>query len=262
MILKFWHVTFSSCKIMITPISAQKHHNQRTMDIKTKIVLGWTAFAGSHLVMSHPPIRQSLIDKMGEKPFLATYSAVSFATLTPLCYYYYKFNKQRGLVVNSPSILKPLPTIGTVLNTLAIVTYGQSMVKPSPSSMQVTDKNDSKQVTGLTRITRHGLFLSAALFGTGQFLRTGTLVDLLFWGGFPLFWLIGCAHQDYRLKQTMPKEYFEKTSLIPFKAILEGRNDIQAALHEMSLNALIVSLVVGFGIRYHVFRRVLAMVRK
>ena len=56
--------------------------------------------------------------------------------------------------------------------------------------------------------------------------------DVIFFGGFALFSLVGCAHQDARKRATRGAElaaYFAETSLLPFGAILAGRNRLVLA---------------------------------
>jgi uncharacterized membrane protein len=60
---------------------------------------------------------------------------------------------------------------------------------------------------------------------------------------FPAMFVIGSTHQDERLQKTMPKEFYQQTSLWPFQAIYEGRNDLKKAWEEMNKKAIIVALV-------------------
>ena len=44
------------------------------------IAFWWGMFAGTHMVLSSPPVRARLIDRVGEKAFVGFYSLVAFAT--------------------------------------------------------------------------------------------------------------------------------------------------------------------------------------
>jgi len=80
----------------------------------------------------------------------------------------------------------------------------------------------------------------------------GALGDVLFFGGFPLFVWIGSRHQDARLARDRPgyRELMAETSLVPFAAILAGRQRLVAS--ELPLVPIAVGLVLAVVIRtYH-----------
>lgn len=67
-----------------------------------KIALGgWAAFGGTHLLMSHEPIREQLIEKCGGvSQFRMLYSGVAAATLFPMMFLFARTPlAQRGPVV-------------------------------------------------------------------------------------------------------------------------------------------------------------------
>lgn len=94
------------------------------------IVVGWLAFAGQHMYMSHPSNRRELVEKLGgngmnrplrsqeiylttfltlmstsffsSEKYLAVYSGLSFATLVPLSLYYGFRARNSGAVFNNP----------------------------------------------------------------------------------------------------------------------------------------------------------------
>jgi uncharacterized membrane protein len=99
------------------------------------------------------------------------------------------------------------------------------------------------EVKGIYRISRHALFLSFAFLGAGNLFLRGALSDILFWGSFPAFWTVGSMHQDSRLEKTLPKSFYEQTSLLPFQAVWEGRQDLKVALKEMDGRAVAIALI-------------------
>lgn len=208
--------------------------------------IGWASFAGTHLLLSHEPIRTSIIEKIGKDSFLGMYSMVSFATLLPTCYIYGRYGARKGRMFwKGDSLLSK--GLGNGLKLTGLYTFGQSIVTPSKTAMkdqskEGSDEKEDFEPKGFERITRHGLFLSFALLGLGNVITRGHAGDILFWGSFPAFWLVGSAHQDVRKRKELPEEYFEKTSLLPFQAILEGRNSLTEAQKEM--NGHITALVM------------------
>ena len=168
------------------------------MNTTSKIVLGWSAFAGTHLIMSHPGNREKIINVVGgEKNFLGLYSAVALATFIPQTYIYVKY--RRAAPASSPGSLAN--GVGLTLNSLALLCWGQSVATPSaaglPEQERIKTAEEANNTTakGINRISRHPLFMSLALMGVGQALRLRRAPDLAYWLGFPLFWVIGSMHQ-------------------------------------------------------------------
>jgi len=236
--------------------------------ISTKyILLGWGCFAGTHLYMSHPPNREKLVAKVGgEKNFLALYSGVAFLTLVPMSAYYIATTKKFPPPQTQSKLLRGA---STGLKTAALFTYLQSVSTPSPvgiSPEQISGAGptapDTDKVKGIVRITRHALFGSAALFGLGNALISRRLFDILFYGGFPVFWIIGSLHQDYshQVRGKHSKEFYEQTSVLPFQAILEGRNSLSKAISEFNVPFAILTVPLGIAVKYN--RQILMLLRR
>jgi len=196
----------------------------------------WLVFGGSHIVMSHPPIREYMINEFGKQKFVGIYSTVVGVSLATMIYRYSKLVKlpQNQKIIHNLNQSVPGNIAIILLQTLAGVLIIEQSNNPSPASMTSEFKDNKEESKGLLRITRHGLFTGIALAGVSQILRLPRLIDLVFWGGFPVFCVVGSMHQDYRQKNVLPAEFYEKTSAIPFVAILEGRNSLNKAIEEIS----------------------------
>ena len=115
--------------------------------------------------------------------------------------------------------------------------------------MQPNDREEavkSVEVEGIYRVSRHSTFMSFALLGIGKLFTRGFMSDIIFWGMFPAFWLVGSLHQDQRLKETMPAEFFEKTSLLPFMAVYEGKQKMDDIKKEFQPKAAAIALIAPF----------------
>jgi uncharacterized membrane protein len=168
------------------------------MNTTSKIVLGWSAFAGTHLFMSHPGNREKIIKTVGgDKNFLGLYSAVALATFLPQTYIYIKY--RRATPAFNPGTLAN--ALGLSLNSLALLCWAQTIATPSAAGLPEQEKMKSEEQTnqvtakGINRISRHPMFMSLALLGVGQALRLRRAPDLAYWLGFPIFWVIGSMHQ-------------------------------------------------------------------
>ena len=88
-----------------------------------------------------------------------------------------------------------------------------------------------------------------ALFGVAHLLVNGSLADVVFFGGFPLFVWIGTRHQDARLARDRPgyRDLVAQTSLLPFGAIVAGRQRLVTA--ELPWRAIVAGLLLAAVVR-------------
>ena len=205
------------------------------------IIAGSSLWIGSHLALSHDPIRSNIIDKVGKQKFLGLYSFVSAVTLFPTVFYYARYARGSGSRLFTPSIYSK--SSGYAFKVAGLLTLSQSFFS---SSLIKADENDSKsefKVDGIHRVTRHSLFLSFALLGCGNMLLLPALADVCFWAMFPTMWVVGSLHQDERLKRTLPKEFFLQTSFLPFGAVIEGRQRMSDIVKEFQPKPFMLALL-------------------
>ena len=173
--------------------------------------------------MSAVSMRGKLVAALGERGFLGVYSLVSLATFVPLVRCYLTSRHHGPLVVG----LAHLPGVHALAMTIAWLSFASAIggvFQPSALSLGAVSV---ARAHGVGRITRHPLFMSLGVWAAAHLLVNGFLTDVLFFGGFALFCVIGCAHQDKRKRATRGAAldaYFAETSLLPFGAILAGRN--------------------------------------
>jgi uncharacterized membrane protein len=198
----------------------------------------WVAFAVTHMVPSSPRVRSRLIGALGERAFMAIYSLVSFAFFVPLVWVYMK-NRHVGpqLWELHPGIL--LLGILFVLMGVALVLVVGGVVQPSPASMA---GSGSMELRGIHRLTRHPVFMGLGLVGLLHLIPQGYASDVAFFGGLPIFAIIGCLHQDQRKLETEGEEFrlwYAETPFLPFtgRETVRGIRDLGA-----------VTLAVGVGL--------------
>ena len=209
--------------------------------ILTLIVVFSILFVVTHLGLSHGSVRQGLVDKLGQWPFRGLYSFVSFGTLLPAAVLWWQ-NRHLG------PVLWELPYWPERILAAALVLFGlllfmQSLATTSPASM-VPAKIEAR---GVLRITRHPMNMFLAMWGLAHLLANGTFGDVAFFGAFVLVGLVGPYHMDARLKRGKGEKFVDfcrQTSVLPFAAILRGRNRL--AIDELSfpLAAIAVALFV------------------
>lgn len=209
------------------------------------IVFWWLVFAGSHMVLSSLPLRGQLIARLGEKGFVGLYSLIAFATFIPLVWVYFG-NRHAGGVIWNLAAAPGVRPLAAALAVLAIALIVGGVLHPSPA---LVGMKQSWGARGLTRITRHPLFMGFALWALSHLLLNGFLTDILFFGGMLAFSLAGAAHQDARKRATEEKrlgQFFAESSYWPFGAIIAGRNRI--IWRELPWIAFAVGAAAAIGI--------------
>jgi uncharacterized membrane protein len=204
----------------------------------------WLLFAVTHTWPTRPAVRRRLIARLGGGGYLGLYTLVSFATLVPLIWVY-AINRHAGVVLWNLRDIPYLWEAAFGISGLGFALSIASFFQPSPFAIGSPQRPEPY---GLTRITRHPLFMPLALIGFGHLLLWGWLTDVAFFGGLAIYTIAGCAHQDARKRQEEHDRYatyFEKSSLLPFAAILTGRNRL--SLRELPWVGLLVGAGAAFG---------------
>jgi len=175
----------------------------------------WVAFAVTHMGLSSLRLRPRLVELLGATGFQAVYSVIALAIFVPLMAVYFD-NQHAGPHLwyfgATPGVRPVMYALMAV--SLALVMGGAT--SPSPASL-VPGK---AEVKGLFRITRHPLLMGLAIYGVAHLLAANVnAAELAFFGGFVLFPLVGCWHQDQRKLATVGESYrsfYEQTPFLPF----------------------------------------------
>lgn len=206
------------------------------------MILWWLAFAATHMVFSSVRLRPRLVGWMGQRGFLGFYSLVSFVTFVPLCVVYFAHRHEGPLLVP----LAAVPGMRELAMVLAWAFFAAGIGGASQPSVLSIGAGAETRARGLGRVTRHPMFMSLGVWALAHLLVNGFLTDVLFFGGFALFCVVGCAHQDARKRATEGdrlEAYFAETSLFPFAAIAAGRNRL--VLEELPWGGLAVGAVLA-----------------
>jgi uncharacterized membrane protein len=219
------------------------------MGTQTKILLFWALFAGTHIIGSSVPVRTRLIRALGLRGFKGLFTLVALFTFIPL-FYVYVTDKHAGTALFVPG--EGLRLVAQGLMLLAFVVFAQGVATPSPLSTQAEMSGAfPDRARGIQRITRHPQNLGFALFGLAHCLANSNVGDWTFFGGFVVYALVSAVHQDSRTRATGPdavRQFQAQTSLVPFGAILSGRQRL--ALREFNTVALWASVALFAAVRY------------
>ena len=137
-------------------------------------------------------------------------------------------------------------------------------------------RDDSLKFTakGLTRITRHPLILPVVPWGIAtSYLAGNRPCDYILFGGLALYAVAGCFAQDLRVireegsvgtvfKPTDSAEegqqlnsFFQETSFVPFKAVVDGRQNFDDVVAEVPW----LGFVVGTGLGWLLEEKILQL---
>lgn len=230
------------------------------------ILTGWGVFSGTHLFLSHPPIRKKVIRSFcnGSEPtFLGIYSILGLACFIPTTLLYVRYRRSLSSGAHTENSLwnptRRQQVLGNLLKLSGLYSLFESISTPSPITTKAPpsphdglEKMPESTATphGIHRITRHPTFFSLALLALGQLCTRRSPIDLAYWAPYPIFWVIGSIHQDYRLKSEshpitgkprFSKEYLDQTSLLPFGAVLKGKQDIREIFREINVKHLVMA---------------------
>ena len=208
------------------------------------IVAWWVAFAGSHMGLSSLRLRPRLVAALGERGFQGVYSLVAFATFVPLVSTYYA-HKHAGPLLWSLAGVPGSRPFAYALIGIAFSLVVAGLVQPSPASLTP----GKAELRGVARITRHPLLMGFGLWGLAHLLAASVnAAELAFFGGFPLFALVGCAHQDRRKRATLGEPYRAWCAATPFLPFT--RAGWLAGLREPPLPAAIAGgIALAYGLR-------------
>lgn len=190
---------------------------------------GWGGFAAafvafllSHAIPARPAVRRPLVRWLGERGYLAAYSAVSLAVLA-------------WLVIEAahapPVLLWPYAAwqawLVNLVMPVACLLIAASVGAPNPLSFGGNACGFDPARPGIAGVARHPLLLALALWAGAHALANGSLAHVLLFGSFAGFALLGMRIIDRRKRRQMGEAAWARlaarTSLWPFAALLGGR---------------------------------------
>lgn len=210
------------------------------------VALWWATFAGTHLVLSSRPVRGRLIARLGAGGFQTLYSLVVLASLVLLVRAYWA-NRHAGPLIWEWATVPGTRAVAIALSAAGIALFVASLFPARPGSGA---RDGQRRARGLTRVMRHPGFVGLGLWGLAHALVNGHLSDVVFFGGFPLFGIVGGLHQDARKRATeggSVQPFYAETSFLPFGAIASGRNRL--ALREIPW----LGVAIGLGVAATLF---------
>ena len=214
----------------------------------TEIILAAVFWVASHLLISSTPLRQALVNAMGEKIYLGLYSLVAVGALVNLVWVYHDMPRFEYMWLPNPDLY----WVAKATMPVAFILLVGGFMVPNPSNvgMQIADPESAAEMArGVTRITRHPFQWAVIIWAVGHIVANGDVVSVVFFASFGLLSLFGSMLLDRKKSQTMGPAwgaYARVTSNVPFVALITGRN-------RLVLKELLVPLVLGLVVHALVY---------
>jgi uncharacterized membrane protein len=200
----------------------------------------WIAFWATHMLLSSVALRPRLVGALGDRAFLGVYSLVALALFVPLVSIYFG-NQHAGAHLFYLGGLPGARWVGYALMGAAFALAVAGLARPSPASLSP----GRPEPAGALRITRHPVFMAAGIFGVAHLLTASVNAsELAFFGGFPLFAVLGSWHQDMRKLASGDDAFLHFHDATPF---LPFSKPSQALL---GLREDAIPIVIGIGVTF------------
>jgi uncharacterized membrane protein len=216
------------------PISEEAHRKilipVAKPDISTgamaSLILAALFFAGIHLGVAGTGLRDRLVAAMGR----GYQAAFAIASAVGLVWMVIAYNGAPYLP--SWGILEWWKPVAIVLMLPAFLLVVIGLATPNPTAMGQDERVDAPPV-GIVRVTRHPFLTGVALWAFLHLVANGDWASFVFFGAFVVVGGAGTVSIDAKRRRTLGdarwQAFVERTSILPFGAIAQGRNSFSAA---------------------------------
>lgn len=197
----------------------------------TLMAFGLALFVVLHRCVSATALRAMLTGRFGEDTYRRSFAAASLLALTLLSLGY---RQARGHGPGGNGWLSGGPEGAAVLIVLAfglfLIVAGLTTRNPATAGLEET-VSEPDIVRGALRITRHPFLWGISLVSICHLIVRPVAANLVFFGGLAFLALTGTASIDAKRTRAFGDAYgrfVERTSNVPFAAVLQGRQTISA----------------------------------
>ena len=209
-------------------------------------------FIALHLGVSGTRLRDRIVAAVGLRPYMLLFSGMSIAGIAWLVTAY----SGTGYVPTWGQLQwwKPF-AIALMLPAFLLVVIG--LATPNPTAVAQAGLID-RPPQGVVRITRHPFLVGVALWACIHLVANGDLASLVFFAALGIVAAAGTVSIDAKRRRTLGDQAWDgfasRTSIVPFGAILAGRNAL--SLQEIGWwrpAAAIIAYALVLGGHRHLF---------
>ena len=194
-----------------------------------------------HLGVSGTRLRDAAVARLGEGRYMLAYSIASAVSIVLLVLAWR--NADTDYLWAAPDWLRWL------LFLLMLPAFVLFMASHKRNPTAVGGKGLGEEPRGIQRITRHPMLWSFAIWALVHVAGNGDSASLVFFGAFLITALAGMPSIDAKLARRHGaawRNFSARTSILPFGAILAGRNRL--ALAEIGWMPPVVGLVLWLAL--------------
>jgi uncharacterized membrane protein len=187
----------------------------------TALLLAAVIWIGLHVGIAGTRARDLLVARLGDWPFRGLFSVLSIAALIFLVLAW-------SMAPTEPLWFTPgwLRWILVVAMLPAFLLFVASVSQPNPTMIGPAGATAGAP-RGITRVTRHPMLWSFAIWAAVHIIGNGDSASIVFFGAFLVVALAGMPSIDAKLARRDPATWqalAAATSVLPFAAIAERRN--------------------------------------
>ena len=192
------------------------------------LVVASLLFVGSHLVLAGPPVRDALVGRLGERPFLGLYSLVSIALFVWMVLAWRDAPDVELWVAGGVPAYLPL-----VLMPVAFILLACGYFAANPMAvMQDKGLRGENPARGIIKVTRHPVMWATVLWAGSHIAANGDLAAVIFIGALLVLAVVGMGRIEAKKRATFGDDWVRfaaVTSRIPFVALAQGRTKLRLA---------------------------------
>ncbi len=203
----------------------------------TLLILAALLWVFVHVGISGTALRGQVVARLGEGRFTLAFAIASVVSITLLVIAWQ--NAETTFLWAAPGWLR------WILAFAMLPAFVLFMASHKRNPTAVGAKGLGEEPRGIQRVTRHPMLWSFAIWAAVHLLGNGDTASLVFFGAFLATALAGMPSIDAKIAKRQPEAwrgFAARTSILPFGAILAGRNRL--ALAEIGWMPPVVGLVV------------------
>lgn len=206
-----------------------------------------------HFAVSGTRLRDTLIGKLGERPYRGLFSIASFIGIGWMIYAF-----SHAPLVPTWGLVLGFRPAAYVLVFIAFLFVVIGILTPNPTQVGMESRLDPEKVRGMVRITRHPFLWGVGLWAATHLVLNGDLASLILFGTLLVLAIGGTAAIDAKRRRKFPGQWqkFEQaTSSVPFAAIARGGNRLGPALAEIGIWRILAALAL-YAVAFYLHGRV------
>jgi uncharacterized membrane protein len=211
------------------------------------LVLATLVFLFIHVVPASA-LRAPIVRVIGEGPYLGGFSLLSLAALVWMIMAF-NASDSGGFVWYHAGKIQYL---SAALMFLALVLGIGGLIGANPTSVGGKVKGSGDPATGFLRITRHPFLVSVVIWSIAHLIVRGEMRAIVFFGGMGLLAAVGTVLIDAKTSKRLGDDwgrFRDATSIIPFLAIIQGRNRFsfsELKLWRLAIGVAVFALILHF----------------